>query len=81
MPIGMHIDHTQEPDIIRRPAYLGGFDCIIVDMSLYEREENMRLSRELIEYCNACGIITERKTSHINDTEHGIQDSKTEKMS
>lgn len=75
VPIGVHMDHAQEPDIIRRAADLGGFDGIMVDMSHYEREENMRLSRELVEYCNARGIITECEPGRINGTEDGIQDT------
>ncbi|KAK4063693.1 hypothetical protein Trihar35433_8401 [Trichoderma harzianum] len=75
VPIGVHMDHAQDPDIIRRAADLGGFDGIMVDMSHYEREENMRLSKELVEYCNARGIITECEPGRINGTEDGIQDT------
>ncbi|KAL6910048.1 aldolase [Trichoderma evansii] len=75
VPIGVHMDHAQEPDIIRRAADLSDFDGIMVDMSHYEREENMRLSRELVEYCNARGIITECEPGRINGTEDGIQDT------
>lgn len=75
VPIGVHMDHAQSPDIIRRAADLGGFDGIMVDMSHYEREENMRLSRELVQYCNARGIITECEPGRINGCEDGIQDT------
>ncbi|EHK18619.1 uncharacterized protein TRIVIDRAFT_59353 [Trichoderma virens Gv29-8] len=75
VPIGVHMDHAQDPEIIRRAADLGGFDGIMVDMSHYERDENMRLSKELVEYCNARGIITECEPGRINGTEDGIQDT------
>ncbi|KAJ6455874.1 fructose-bisphosphate aldolase class-II-domain-containing protein [Mycena sanguinolenta] len=75
VPIGVHMDHAQSPEIIRRAADLGGFDGIMVDMSHYERDENMRLSKELVAYCNARGIITECEPGRINGVEDGIQDT------
>ena len=75
VPVGVHMDHAQSPEMIKRAADLGGFDGIMVDMSHYEREENMRLSRELIEYCNARGIITEAEPGRINGVEDGIADT------
>lgn len=75
VPMAVHMDHAQEPGVIRRAADLGGFDGIMVDMSHYERGENMRLSRELVEYCRARGIITECEPGRINGFEDGIQDT------
>jgi fructose-bisphosphate aldolase class II len=75
VPIGTHMDHAQSPEGIRRAADLGGLDGIMVDMSHYEREDNMRLSKELIEYCNARGIITECEPGRINGQEDGIADT------
>lgn len=75
VPIGVHMDHAQSPEIIRRAADIGGFDGIMVDMSHYEKDENMRLSKELVEYCNARGIITEVEPGRINGVEDGIADT------
>ncbi|ETS81550.1 fructose-bisphosphate aldolase [Pestalotiopsis fici W106-1] len=75
VPIGVHMDHAQDPDIIRRSADLGGFDGIMVDMSHYERGENLQLTKELVAYCNARGIITEAEPGRINGCEDGIADT------
>ncbi|KAI8300633.1 putative fructose-bisphosphate aldolase [Colletotrichum sp. SAR11_240] len=75
VPIGVHMDHAQSPDIIRRAADLGGFDGIMVDMSHYEKEENLRLTKELVQYCNERGIITEAEPGRINGCEDGIADT------
>ncbi|OAA68012.1 Ketose-bisphosphate aldolase, class-II [Niveomyces insectorum RCEF 264] len=75
VPIGVHMDHAQSPDIIRRAADLGGFDGIMVDMSHYEKEENLRLTKELVQYCNERGIITEAEPGRINGVEDGIEDT------
>jgi len=75
VPMAVHMDHAQSPEIIRRSADLGGFDGIMVDMSHYDDEENLRLSKELVQYCNERGIITECEPGRINGTEDGIQDT------
>ena len=71
VPVAVHMDHAQTPDVIRRSADLGGFDGIMVDMSHYEKEENMALSKELVKYCNERGIITECEPGRINGVEDG----------
>ena len=75
VPVAVHVDHAQSPEIIKRAADMGGFDGIMVDMSHYEREENMRLSKELVAYCNERGIVTECEPGRINGGEDGVQDT------
>ena len=43
----------------------------MVDMSHYEKDENLRLTKELTEYCHARGIITEAEPGRINGGEDG----------
>ncbi|KAF2641723.1 fructose-bisphosphate aldolase [Massarina eburnea CBS 473.64] len=74
VPVGVHMDHAQTPEIVRRAADLGGFDGIMVDMSHYDKEENFRLSKELVAYCNARGIITEAEPGRIDGGEDGVGD-------
>ncbi|KAI0160434.1 tagatose 1,6-diphosphate aldolase [Xylariaceae sp. FL1272] len=68
VPIGVHMDHAQSPD-------LGGYDGIMVDMSHYEKEESLRMSRELVQLCKSKGIITECEPVRINGFEDGIADT------
>lgn len=76
VPVTLHLDHCQTPEMVKRAADIpGGFESIMVDMSHYEKEENMRLSKELVEYCNARGIITEVEPGRINGVEDGIADT------
>lgn len=75
VPIAIHMDHAQSPETIRKAADLGGFDGIMVDMSHYDKEENLKLSKELVDYCNQRGIITEVEPGRINGFEDGIQDT------
>ena len=76
VPVAVHMDHCQYPDMVKRAADIGGFDGIMIDMSHHSKEENLRLSRELAKYCNERGIITEVEPGRINGTENGIQDTR-----
>ncbi|KAF2255083.1 aldolase [Trematosphaeria pertusa] len=74
VPVAVHMDHAQTPEIVRKAADLGGFDGIMVDMSHYEKEENFRLTKELVKYCNERGIITEAEPGRIDGGEDGVGD-------
>ncbi|KAK1141846.1 hypothetical protein N8T08_008359 [Aspergillus melleus] len=75
VPITVHMDHAQTPEMIRRAADLGGFDSIMVDMSHYEKAENLALTRELVRYCNERGIATEAEPGRIEGGEDGVADT------
>lgn len=75
VPVAVHMDHAQSPEIIKRAAELGGFDGIMVDMSHYEKKENMALTKELVDYLHARGIIAEAEPGRINGGEDGVEDT------
>jgi len=74
VPVALHMDHAQTPEMVRRAADLGGFDGIMVDMSHYEREENLAKTKELVGYCAARGIVTEAEPGRISGGEDGVAD-------
>jgi fructose-bisphosphate aldolase, class II len=59
VPISIHLDHCQSEDLVRLAADTLPFDSIMVDMSHHEREENLRKTKELVQYCHERGIATE----------------------
>jgi len=75
VPVTLHMDHAQDPEIIKRAADMGGFDSIMVDMSHYEKEENLRLTKELTAYLHERGIATEAEPGRIEGGEDGISDT------
>lgn len=74
VPVAVHMDHAQSPAMVKRAADLGGFDGIMVDMSHYEREENLAKTKELVQYCASKGIITEAEPGRILGGEDGVAD-------
>jgi fructose-bisphosphate aldolase class II len=75
VPISIHLDHAQDPDVIRLAADTLPFDSIMVDMSHYEKEENLARTRELVAYCRARGIATEAEPGRIEGGEDGVMDT------
>ncbi|GLA00834.1 hypothetical protein AnigIFM60653_010219 [Aspergillus niger] len=76
VPITVHLDHAQTPEIVRQAADITpGFDSIMIDMSHYERAENLALTRELVAYCHERGIATEAEPGRIEGGEDGISDT------
>lgn len=69
------MDHAQTPEIVKQAADLGLFHSIMVDMSHYEKDENLRLTKELTEYCHERGIATEAEPGRINGGEDGVIDT------
>ncbi|KAH8659778.1 ketose-bisphosphate aldolase [Xylariales sp. PMI_506] len=77
VPVSLHLDHAQSPELVRRAADLlpDGFDSIMCDMSHYEKEENLALTRELTDYCHARGIATEAEPGRIEGGEDGVAET------
>src|SRR5699024_9734548 len=75
VPVTVHMDHAQSPEIIKRAANIGGFDSIMVDMSRHEEAENLALKRELVAYGHERGIATEAEPRRIEGGEDGVADT------
>jgi fructose-bisphosphate aldolase class II len=74
VPLSLHLDHCLEYDLVKYAASLP-FDSIMVDMSHYEKEENLRLTKELTDYCHERGIATEAEPGRIEGGEDGLKDT------
>ena len=75
VPMTLHMDHAQDPEIIRAAADTGKFDSIMVDMSHYDKEENLALTKELVKYCHDRGVATEAEPGRIEGGEDGVKDT------
>ncbi|KAK3115062.1 hypothetical protein LTR53_005981 [Teratosphaeriaceae sp. CCFEE 6253] len=81
VPVTIHMDHAQEPDIIKQASQIKAadgtpaFDSIMVDMSHYEKEENLAKTKELVALCHEQGIATEAEPGRIEGGEDGVKDT------
>ncbi|TVY85126.1 putative fructose-bisphosphate aldolase [Lachnellula suecica] len=74
VPMSLHLDHCLEVDLVKYAASLP-FDSIMIDMSHYEKDENLRLTKELTELCHERGIATEAEPGRIEGGEDGLKDT------
>lgn len=75
VPISVHLDHAQDWNQIHHVADKLPFDSIMVDMSHYDKDENLTKTETLRQYCHARGIAVEAETGRIEGGEDGIMDT------
>lgn len=64
--------------MIRFAAETLPFDSIMVDMSHFERGENLRRTEELVRFCHERGVAAEAEPGRIEGGEDGVLDTSTE---
>ena len=64
----LHLDHTRKPAIIK-DAIDAGFTSVMIDASQKEFEENIRITREVVEYAHAKGVAVEAELGRIGATD------------
>ncbi|CAI0645396.1 unnamed protein product [Colletotrichum noveboracense] len=75
VPISIHLDHAQDEKIIKHAADNLPFDSIMVDMSHYEKDENLEKTATWVNYCHERGIATEAEPGRIEGAEDGVMDT------
>ncbi|EMC97768.1 hypothetical protein BAUCODRAFT_66832 [Baudoinia panamericana UAMH 10762] len=81
VPVTVHMDHAQDPEVIKQASQIKAhdgtpaFDSIMVDMSHYEKEENLAKTKELVALCHSRGIATEAEPGRIEGGEDGVKDT------
>lgn len=56
LPIALHLDHGADFDICKA-CVDGGFSSVMIDGSKYSFEENIALTRKVVEYAHAHGVV------------------------
>ena len=75
VPISVHLDHAQDEAMIKLAADSLPFDSIMVDMSHYDKAENLSKTAKWVQYCNARQIATEAEPGRIEGGEDGVMDT------
>jgi fructose-bisphosphate aldolase, class II len=75
VPIALHLDHAQDESIIKIAADMpNAFDSIMIDMSHYDKAENLDKTRKWVAYCHERGIATEAEPGRMEGGEDGVKD-------
>jgi ketose-bisphosphate aldolase len=72
-PVVVHLDHCRDPEVVRR-ALGDGFGSIMFDGSRLDDEENVRITRQLVEEARKSGASVEGELGSIG----GVEDSTLE---
>ena len=69
VPVALHLDHGRSVEICKY-CIDNGFTSVMIDASAYDFEENIRQTKEVVEYAHARGVVVESELGAIA----GIED-------
>jgi len=79
VPVALHLDHgTSFEQVVRCIRY--GFTSVMVDGSKYSLEENIALTKKVVEIARAVGVSTEAELGKIGGTEDDVSVSDKDAM-
>ena len=76
IPVCLHLDHGTSFESCKK-AIDAGFSSVMIDASKHELEENIRITKEVVEYAHQFDVTVEAEVGHIGGTEDNITASST----
>lgn len=67
----LHVDHGSSFETCKL-AIDAGFTSVMIDASKHELDENIRITKEVVDYAHKKGVTVEAEIGHIGGTEDGI---------
>ena len=75
-PVCIHLDHgTSKESCVN--AIDAGFTSVMIDASRHELNENIRITKEVVDYAHSKGVSVEAEVGHIGGTEDNITATST----
>jgi ketose-bisphosphate aldolase len=68
VPVVLHLDHTKELEVIKE-AIEAGFTSVMIDASEKPFDENVKITKEVVEYAHAKGVSVEAELGMIGTTD------------
>lgn len=72
LPIVVHLDHGADFDICKK-CIDGGFSSVMIDGSKYSFEENIELTRRVVEYAHERGVVVEAELGKLAGIEDDVK--------
>lgn len=76
IPVSLHLDHGTSFETCKK-AIDSGFTSVMIDASKKPLEENIEITKQVVEYAHAKGVTVEAEVGHIGGSEDGIPSSST----
>lgn len=71
LPIALHLDHGEDFEICKA-CVDGGFTSVMIDGSKYSFEENIALTKKVVEYAHAHGVVVEGELGKLAGIEDNV---------
>lgn len=68
-PVVLHLDHGEDFDFIRRAVDLG-FSSVMIDASQEELEDNIAITKEVVDYAHSKGVTVEAELGYVGANEN-----------
>jgi len=72
LPICLHLDHGEDYDICKS-CVDGGFTSVMIDGSKHSFEENIALTKQVVEYAHAHGVVVEAELGRLAGVEDAVK--------
>ncbi|MBQ9938701.1 MAG: class II fructose-bisphosphate aldolase family protein [Oscillospiraceae bacterium] len=72
VPVCVHLDHSRDEDDIRR-AIASGYTSVMFDGSQLDIEENLRITKRVVETAHASGVSVEAEIGSVGYSDPSIQ--------
>lgn len=72
LPICLHLDHGEDFDICKS-CVDGGFTSVMIDGSKHPFEENIAITKKVVEYAHAHGVVVEAELGRLAGVEDAVK--------
>lgn len=72
LPICLHLDHGEDFEICKA-CIDGGFTSVMIDGSKYSFEENIALTKQVVEYAHPRGVVVEAELGRLAGVEDAVK--------
>ena len=71
LPIALHLDHGDSFEICK-DSVDGGFKSVMIDPSHYDFDENVKITKQVVEYAHAHGVVVEAELGRLAGVEDDV---------
>ena len=71
VPVALHVDHGSSFEFCKK-AIDAGFTSVMIDASKHELEENIRITKEVVDYAHKHGVSVEAELGHVGGQEDNV---------
>lgn len=64
VPVCLHLDHGMTPALVKKAVDMG-FTSVMIDASMKDFEENIKITKDIVDYAHAKGVVVEAEIGHV----------------